>query len=205
MWQSFDRAGQPFGQHRVDRFGVAHAVAPARALQQVRRVRHRLGAAGDDDVDVADANRFDGVHDRLRARSRRRDSRSRPAPRPAGPASSAACRATFMPAPACSTQPSIDVADLVRRRRPRARSLRERRSRRDRRGQILAARRRTSRSACGTRERMTTFSPFRTFPPLPATSSRRSGRRLNARRPSCPPRSPAAPGRPASRRSPPAR
>ncbi len=60
-----DRAGQPFAQHRVDDLGVAHAVAPARALQQVRRVRHRLGAARDDRVDVADANRFDGVDDSL--------------------------------------------------------------------------------------------------------------------------------------------
>ena len=64
-----DRARQPFAEHRIDDLAVAHPVAPPRALQQIRRVRHRLGAAGDDRVDVADANRFDGVHDRLQARA----------------------------------------------------------------------------------------------------------------------------------------
>ena len=61
------RAGEPLGDHRIDDLAVAHPVAPARPLQDVRRVGHRFGAAGDHRVDVADANRFDGVHDRLQA------------------------------------------------------------------------------------------------------------------------------------------
>ena len=56
---------KPFAHHRIDRHGVAHPIAPARPVEQIRRVRHRLGAAGDHRVDIADADRLDGVHDRL--------------------------------------------------------------------------------------------------------------------------------------------
>ena len=66
---SLDRAGQAFLQHRVDDLGVAHPIAPARALQQIRGVAHRFGAAREHQVDVAGLDRFDGVHDRLKARA----------------------------------------------------------------------------------------------------------------------------------------
>ena len=66
---AFDGAGQSFLQHRVDDLGVPHPVAPAGALQQERRVAHRLGAAGQHQVDVAGLDRFDRVHDRLQARA----------------------------------------------------------------------------------------------------------------------------------------
>ena len=64
-----DRAGQPLVQHRVDRVAVAHAIAPPRAREQIRRVRHRLCAAGNHRVHIADADRLDGVHDRLHSGS----------------------------------------------------------------------------------------------------------------------------------------
>ena len=46
---------------------MAHPIAPARALQQVGRVGHRFGAAGHDDVDVADAQRLDRVDNGLQS------------------------------------------------------------------------------------------------------------------------------------------
>src|SRR5581483_2238508 len=45
------------------------AVTPSGARQQVRCARHRLGAAGDHRIDVADANRLDRVDDGLESRS----------------------------------------------------------------------------------------------------------------------------------------
>ena len=62
-----DRAGQPLVEHRVDDLAVPHAVAPARPFQQIRRIGHRLGPARHDRVHVADANRLDRVHDRLKS------------------------------------------------------------------------------------------------------------------------------------------
>jgi hypothetical protein len=62
---ALDRAGQALLQHRVDHLRAAHPVAPARALQDVRRVAHRLGSAGEDDVDVAGFHRLDGMNHRL--------------------------------------------------------------------------------------------------------------------------------------------
>ena len=44
--------------HPVDELGVAHAVAGARAVEVVGGVRHRLHAARDDDVRVAQRDRL---------------------------------------------------------------------------------------------------------------------------------------------------
>ena len=59
---------QPVVDHRVDRLAVAHPVAEAGLLEQVGRVRHRLHAAADADLDVAGADRRveqpDGAHPR---------------------------------------------------------------------------------------------------------------------------------------------
>ena len=55
-------APQAVVDHRVDDLAVAHAQAFARAIEQVGAVAHRLHAAGDDHLGVADA-------DRLRARA----------------------------------------------------------------------------------------------------------------------------------------
>jgi hypothetical protein len=63
----FDRAGEPFGEQRVDRFRMAHPIAPARSLQQVGRAGHGLGPAGHHDVNVADPQRFDRMHHRLQS------------------------------------------------------------------------------------------------------------------------------------------
>src|SRR5207248_666845 len=46
-------APQPVLDHRVDDLAVAHAVAQARLIEQVRRVAHALHAAGDDDLRLA--------------------------------------------------------------------------------------------------------------------------------------------------------
>ena len=66
-----ERVAQAVVDHRVDRLGVAHAEAEARLLEQVRRVAHRLHAAGDADVEVAGADR--GVEDPGRAHAGRAD------------------------------------------------------------------------------------------------------------------------------------
>ena len=50
--------GQAVVDHRVERLGVAHAVAEARVGQQVGRLGHRLHAAADADLDVARADRL---------------------------------------------------------------------------------------------------------------------------------------------------
>ena len=60
-----ERAPQPVADHRVDERRVPHAQPFARARQQVRAVAHRLHAAGDGDVDVADGDALGGEHDRL--------------------------------------------------------------------------------------------------------------------------------------------
>ncbi|MNS65827.1 hypothetical protein D3C72_990090 [compost metagenome] len=48
-------APQAVVDHRVDQFAVAHAVAVAGLLEQVRRVGHALHAAGDEDLALAHA------------------------------------------------------------------------------------------------------------------------------------------------------
>jgi hypothetical protein len=53
-----ERVREPVVDHRVERLHVAHAVAEAGARQQVRRLRHRLHAAADADLDVARADRL---------------------------------------------------------------------------------------------------------------------------------------------------
>ena len=58
-----ERVRQPVVDHGVERLRVAHPVAEASVLQQVRGVRHRLHAARDADVHVT---RPDRLVDRLR-------------------------------------------------------------------------------------------------------------------------------------------
>ena len=71
--------------HRVDDLAVAHAQPFAHARQQVRRVAHRLHAAGDRDVDVAGGDALRREHHRLQARAahlvdrQRRDAIGQPA------------------------------------------------------------------------------------------------------------------------------
>jgi len=48
---------------------VPHAEAPARALEDIRRIGHRFGSARKNEIDVADARRLDRVDDRLQAGS----------------------------------------------------------------------------------------------------------------------------------------
>ena len=54
--------------HRVDECGVAVLEALAGLRQQVRRLGHRLHAAGDDDLDLARADQLVGQRDRVDAR-----------------------------------------------------------------------------------------------------------------------------------------
>ena len=63
-----ERAPQAVVDHRVDDRVVAHAVAGARAGEDVRRTRHRLHAAGDDDLGVARRDHLVGEVDRVDAR-----------------------------------------------------------------------------------------------------------------------------------------
>ena len=65
MWHDRHRTGQTVDQHGIDGFSVAHAVAPSRSLQNVRRIGHRFGAASYHGVHVADADRFHRVDDGL--------------------------------------------------------------------------------------------------------------------------------------------
>ena len=62
--QLVERRAQPVPDHQVDERPVAHPVALSRLRQRVRRVRHRLHAAGDDDLDVAGADHRVGDLDR---------------------------------------------------------------------------------------------------------------------------------------------
>src|SRR6185436_16617302 len=54
--------------HRVDRLDVSHAVAEAGTRQQVRRLAHRLHAAGDGDLGITGADPHVGDADRAHAR-----------------------------------------------------------------------------------------------------------------------------------------
>ena len=58
-----DRAREPLGDHGVQDLAMAHPVPPPGSLQQVRRVAHRLCAAGDDHIHEAGLHAFDRVHD----------------------------------------------------------------------------------------------------------------------------------------------
>ena len=60
-------APQPVVDHRVDDLAGAHAPAFPRVRQQVGSAAHRLHAAGDDDVHVADGDALGGEHHRLQA------------------------------------------------------------------------------------------------------------------------------------------
>ena len=62
-----ERAPQPVVDHGVDDDVVAQAVAGAGVSQEVRGVRHRLHAAGDDDVCVAGRDHLVGEVDRVDA------------------------------------------------------------------------------------------------------------------------------------------
>ena len=53
----------------VDGAAMAHAVAGARAVEQIGRVAHALHAAGDDDIRRARAQKVVGDHGRLHARA----------------------------------------------------------------------------------------------------------------------------------------
>jgi hypothetical protein len=66
-----ERVGEAVVDHRVERLGVAHPVAEARVLQQVRRLGHRLHPARDRDVEVADPHGL--VDDARRAQARGAD------------------------------------------------------------------------------------------------------------------------------------
>ena len=55
-----ERVREAVVDHRVERLGVAHAIAEPGLRQQVRRLRHRLHAAAHADLDLA--GRRPGVH-----------------------------------------------------------------------------------------------------------------------------------------------
>jgi hypothetical protein len=59
--------GEPVVGHRVERGDVAHPEAEASVGKQVRRLAHRLHAAGDDDFGIAAANRQVGDPERPHA------------------------------------------------------------------------------------------------------------------------------------------
>ncbi len=63
-----ERAPQAVVDHRVEQLAVAHPVALACVLQQVRRSGHRLHAAGDDDLGVAGLDHLVGEVDGVDAR-----------------------------------------------------------------------------------------------------------------------------------------
>ena len=63
-----ERAPEAVVDHRVDEIAVAHPVAAARAGKEIRRLRHRLHAAGDDDFGVTVLNHLVGEVDRVDAR-----------------------------------------------------------------------------------------------------------------------------------------
>ena len=62
--QLVEGRGEPVEDHRVDQRAVAEPVAEARLLEEVRRVRHRLHPAGDDELGVAGADHRVGDLDR---------------------------------------------------------------------------------------------------------------------------------------------
>src|SRR5436190_20596110 len=67
--QLVERRREPVEDHRVDQLAVAEPVAEASLLQQVRSVRHRLHAAGDDALVLARADHGVGDLDRADRRS----------------------------------------------------------------------------------------------------------------------------------------
>ena len=62
-----ERAGERVEGHRVDQRDVAVLEALARLRQQVRRLGHRLHAAGDDDLELAGTDELVGQRDRVEA------------------------------------------------------------------------------------------------------------------------------------------
>ena len=60
---------KPVEEHVIEGAAVAHAVARARAVEQIGRVAHALHAAGDDDVGRAGAQKVVGDHGGLHARA----------------------------------------------------------------------------------------------------------------------------------------
>ena len=60
-------ASEPFVQHHVCDFRVAHSITPSRAFQQIWGVRHGFSATGHDDVHVAHVQGFDGMGNGLEA------------------------------------------------------------------------------------------------------------------------------------------
>ena len=62
-----DRAHQALGQDRINRFNVAHPIAPPRTGEKIGRVRHRLGPAGNDRIHVPHVNGLGRVDNRLQA------------------------------------------------------------------------------------------------------------------------------------------
>src|SRR3546814_6516994 len=59
--------GQAVPGHVVEHFGAAVLDAGARAVEQVRRIGHRLHAAGDHDIGRAGLDQVVAEHDRLHA------------------------------------------------------------------------------------------------------------------------------------------
>ena len=68
---SAERTQEAVPVHAVDELAMAEPVAPAGARQEVGRVGHRLGAAGQDDVCVPQRDRLPGLQDADQARGAR--------------------------------------------------------------------------------------------------------------------------------------
>jgi hypothetical protein len=103
---------RPVERHVVLDRHVAVLVPLALADQQVRRVGHRLHAAGHDDLDLAGADELVGQRDRVEAGQAHLVDRERGHAHRM-PAPIAAWRAGICPAPAWSTWPHDHVLHLV--------------------------------------------------------------------------------------------
>ena len=101
-----ERAPEPVLDHPVDHRLIAELDAAAHSIDVVRRVRHRLLPAGDDDLRVARLDRLRGEHHGLEARAAHLVDRER---RDGGrmPALIAAWRAGAWPTPPWITLPMI--------------------------------------------------------------------------------------------------
>ena len=67
--RGIDGARQAITHHRVDDVGIAHAVAPTRLREQVRRIRHGFGSTRDNRANITRPNSLNAVHHRLQPRA----------------------------------------------------------------------------------------------------------------------------------------
>ena len=110
-----ERVGQAVVRHRVDELGRAELEAAARPGQQVRRLGHRLHAAGHHDVELPGPDQLRGQRDRVQPGQADLVDRERRAPSSGCPPATAACRDGIWPAPGLQHLAHDHVVDPVAR------------------------------------------------------------------------------------------